>query len=769
MCYSDTVPLYGIEGLSAGNVPYRDPWYENEGTPQEQVRYMEYPVLTGFFQYANARLTDAYLWLTTRLPLPAGLPVVIYFDITAVFLAIAWIVVVRCVHGLRRVRPWDTALVALSPLVVVHVFTNFDALAVACATAGMLALARGRPWLAGVVLGVGGAFKFYPLLLLLPILVLGLRRRQLGVAVPAIVGAVLTWVAVNLPVALAWPVGWWEFFRLNQDAARRPGFAVLRGQLLHRLAGLRRPAHRRPDPEPCSTPWWPCCTVLVCAGVAVLGFRAPRPPRLASLAFLLVAGFLLVNKVWSPQYSLWLVPLAVLALPRWRILLAWMAVDALLWAPRMYYYLTPANKGLPPDWFLGAAVVRDAVVVLLMVLVVRTIIQPETDPGARARRRGRPGLAGPRLQRLRQSSTPPVDSGSRPTRAVTCARRASACGDGPSTAAHARHRRTSCANAERSSGVGRAHLPVELHGAQQDAGGGRLAAHVGAAVGGGADEVAAGHRERHPGRRLPAHRLGGVRRRERQHEHAAARAHPGRGRGEERGHGAGVDGGQPGGRERQERGEHEDRRDGPGCRGPQCRERERQPRAHQPGREQRQPARDDVLEAGQPGQEPFQGRAMPVPRPSTRSSSPIANTATTAATASGTRARRPPQHQRDHGHHQQRPAEEPAVLLGPAGEAPARAGRGGRGDLLLRGGDDVVDQVDAEVGHVERAAALGQRPEQLEREQRGAEHDEHARAPPRRGRGSAARAAPRRAGAPPPARAPAGPPRCRCRRAPPRR
>ena len=106
-----------------------------------------------------------------------------------------------------------------------------------------------------------------------------------------------------------------------------------------------------------------------------------------------MAGFLLVNKVWSPQYSLWLVPLAVLALPRWRLVLAWMTVDALLWAPRMYYYLTPANKGLPPDWFLGAAVVRDAVVVLLAVLVVRTIIQPETDPGAGAGRRGRPGLA----------------------------------------------------------------------------------------------------------------------------------------------------------------------------------------------------------------------------------------------------------------------------------------------------------------------------------------------------------------------------------------
>jgi uncharacterized membrane protein len=76
---------------------------------------------------------------------------------------------------------------------------------------------------------------------------------------------------------------------------------------------------------------------------------------------------------------LWLVPLAVLALPRWRLLLAWMLVDALVWVPRMFYYLTPANKGLPPDWFLGTVVVRDAMVVLLCVLVVRTVLRPAED------------------------------------------------------------------------------------------------------------------------------------------------------------------------------------------------------------------------------------------------------------------------------------------------------------------------------------------------------------------------------------------------------
>jgi uncharacterized membrane protein len=84
--------------------------------------------------------------------------------------------------------------------------------------------------------------------------------------------------------------------------------------------------------------------------------------------------------VWSPQYSLWLVPLAVLALPRWRLLLAWMTLDALVWVPRMFYYVGPAARGLPPEWFLLTAVARDAVVVALMVLVVRTVLAPETDP-----------------------------------------------------------------------------------------------------------------------------------------------------------------------------------------------------------------------------------------------------------------------------------------------------------------------------------------------------------------------------------------------------
>jgi uncharacterized membrane protein len=414
MCYSDTVPLWGIEGLDKGAVPYRDQWIESEGTDDEQVRYMEYPVLTGYFQYVNARLADAWVSAADALPgLPSALPVVVYFDISAAWLALAWLVAVWAVRALRPNRPFDAALVAVSPLVAVHVFTNFDALAVACATAGMLALARRRPLLAGALLGIGGAFKLYPLMLLLPVLLVALRRRELGTAVRTIGAAIGAFVLVNAPVALLYPTGWAEFFRLNRTRPADPDSLYFVVQYFTGWAGFDG---KLADGEPPAVlnAVSAVLFVLCCAAICLLALRAPRPPRLASLAFLVVAAFLLVNKVWSPQYSLWLVPLAVLALPRWRLLLAWMAVDALVWVPRMYYYLTPANKGLPPDWFLGTVVLRDAVVVVLCVLVVRSVLRPADDP-VRAVVPGRPDAdpdwpaAAPRLpQAARANRCVPV-------------------------------------------------------------------------------------------------------------------------------------------------------------------------------------------------------------------------------------------------------------------------------------------------------------------------------------------------------------------------
>ncbi|MFC4946933.1 glycosyltransferase family 87 protein [Pseudonocardia sp. GCM10023141] len=408
MCYSDTVPLYGQEGLDQGAVPYRDPWYEKQEDGSTKARYMEYPVLTGFFQYANARLTAGWEWLAARAPVPTALPVVVYFDFSAVWLALAWLVVVWAVRMMRGARPWDAVLVALSPLAFVHIFTNWDALAVACATAGMYALGRRRPALAGALIGIGGAFKFYPLILLLPVLLTGLRRRDVRTAVVTIATAVGAWAIINLPVAVAYTTGWWEFFRLNGSRPADPDslYFILSG--LTGWAGFDGPLAAGQAPAILNIVSFGLVG-LGCVGLALLTWYAPAPPRLASLAFLIVASFLLFNKVWSPQYSLWLVPLVVLALPRWRLVLAWMVVDALVWAPRMFYYLGPV-KGLPPQWFFGTVLVRDAMVVLLCVLVVRSVLRPQEDP-VRTRVPGGPLLAGaadrdPDWPRRRRAGTP---------------------------------------------------------------------------------------------------------------------------------------------------------------------------------------------------------------------------------------------------------------------------------------------------------------------------------------------------------------------------
>ena len=62
-----------------------------------------------------------------------------------------------------------------------------------------------------------------------------------------------------------------------------------------------------------------------------------------------------------------------------RLLLAWMTVDALVWFPRMYYYLGVGNKGVPEQWFTATIVVRDVAVIGLCYLVIRQIYRPAED------------------------------------------------------------------------------------------------------------------------------------------------------------------------------------------------------------------------------------------------------------------------------------------------------------------------------------------------------------------------------------------------------
>jgi len=386
LCYSDTVPLYTAELLNLGKFPYKSSWIENDnGKPGTQydgsiaVRYMEYPVLTGIYQYMSMSMAKTYTALTKLVSVPITAEVVMFFNFAAFGLALAWLTTVWAsarLAGSRRI--WDAALVAGSPILIFNVFTNFDALATAFATGALLAWARRKPWLAGALIGLGVAAKLYPLLLLVPMAILGLRTGRLREVGKTAIGTVLTWLLVNLPVMVLYPRGWSEFFRLN---ARRGDdmdslYNVVKS--FTGWGGFDRNLGFWQPPTVLNTVT-AALFVAGCVVIAYIALTAEQRPRLVQVAFLVVAVFLLTGKVWSPQFSLWLVPLAVLALPHRRILLAWMTIDALVWVPRMEFLYGEQNRGLPEQWFTATVVLRDIAVIVLCALVIRQIYRPELD------------------------------------------------------------------------------------------------------------------------------------------------------------------------------------------------------------------------------------------------------------------------------------------------------------------------------------------------------------------------------------------------------
>jgi uncharacterized membrane protein len=129
-----------------------------------------------------------------------------------------------------------------------------------------------------------------------------------------------------------------------------------------------------------------CMFLVALGGIAALVLCAPRRPRVAQVAFLVVVAFLLTNKVFSPQYVLWVLPLAALARPRWKPFLVWQATEVLVLVLRYYYFsgaaTDPASGGAPGvglGWFVAAVALRDLALAVLAALVVREVLQPELD------------------------------------------------------------------------------------------------------------------------------------------------------------------------------------------------------------------------------------------------------------------------------------------------------------------------------------------------------------------------------------------------------
>ncbi|MFJ6939297.1 glycosyltransferase family 87 protein [Streptomyces sp. NPDC101132] len=355
-CYSDIPHLYVARGFSDGLTPYFD-------RLAGDMQYLEYPVLTGLFMEVASWLTPGSGSMQHREQ--------IYWMVNAGMLMACAVVIAVCVARTHRRRPWDGLLVALAPAFMLTATINWDLLALALTAAAMLMWSRSRALAAGVLIGLATAAKLYPVLLLGPLFLLCWRTGKWREFGRTALGAATAWLLVNVPVMMLAPEGWKKFYTFSQE---RP---VDFGSLW--LIISQRTGNPLEDVNTYAT----LLMLGLCGAIGLLTLTAPRRPRFAQLAFLVVAAFILTNKVYSPQYVLWLVPLAALARPRWRDFLVWQAGEVLYFLG-IWFYLAGTTggegaKGLPLEGYHLAIAAHLLATLYLCAVVVRDILLPERD------------------------------------------------------------------------------------------------------------------------------------------------------------------------------------------------------------------------------------------------------------------------------------------------------------------------------------------------------------------------------------------------------
>ena len=390
VCYSDIQKLWLGRDVDQHVFPY----LHGSITPDGQLQggTVEYPVLTGVLMWLGAlgASTDAGFLLASALILaPFGL-------------VTGWM--------LGRLARWRALLWALGPPLVLYAFHNWDLPAVACAV-GAVFVMHGlrrevppgtRATVAAVLLGLGFAVKLYPGAFLLPLALYVLTRGRppgAGLDVPGAVrvclAGALTAAAANLPFAVLGFPGWAASFTFQQQ---RPIDVSTNSIWFWGVRPLMADLGLGESFAPASDVLSPALVLLsfvVAAGVGLLRWRRGAVYPWIGVSGAMLCGFLLLHKVHSPQYTLWLLPFLVLLRVRWGWIAAYLAADALIGVGifRWFYLLdVRADAGIGAGFAAQSVVLgvwgKAALLAILFVLFLRvpgTVDAREAD-GLTARR-----------------------------------------------------------------------------------------------------------------------------------------------------------------------------------------------------------------------------------------------------------------------------------------------------------------------------------------------------------------------------------------------
>jgi len=344
-CYSDLPSLFGERGMADNTWPYAS-----------DTNSVEYPVLTGLVMYATSFVAHS----------PIS-----YFNFNALLLALLFIFVIFIV---RKIQPEFTYLVPVAPAMIASLYINWDLWAIATMMLAIYWFDRKAYLYSSIALAVSISTKFLPVFLLLPIIFILWRSNQIREMFKYAATTVAIWLAINLPFTLTTPTGWWRFYKLNLSREADWGSLWLAfSQLGLGLANLNYLA-----------------VLLLLIGLTafvIFLFEVKNTPTLASVAFIVLAIVMVASKVYSPQYVLWLTPLAVIALTNKKDLHAfwiWQIAETMyhvaIWQHLALF--TGAAFGLQEGGYATITLIRIAATVYLVWTLIKRALAARNTQGS---------------------------------------------------------------------------------------------------------------------------------------------------------------------------------------------------------------------------------------------------------------------------------------------------------------------------------------------------------------------------------------------------
>ncbi|MFD9678935.1 glycosyltransferase family 87 protein [Rhodococcus sp. NPDC059969] len=361
VCYSDIQLLWLGRGIDQHLFPFVTGGITPEGFLTGGT--VEYPVLSGILMWLGGigSHTDTDFLLHSALILaPFGL-------------LTAWM--------LGKMSGAYALVWSATPPLVLYAFHNWELPVVATSVGAIFLMTferiplRTRAILAAVILAIGFCLKLYPGMFVLPLMAYVLlrgtesKRYDVRGALMTAGAAIATVVLVNLPFALISYEGWRASFSFQEKRSADITTNSLWFWGLRPFYGFGV-RELNADYDALVSILSPVMILASFALAMYLGWRRYVRegyfPWIAVSAAML-CGFVLLHKVNSPQYTLWILPFLVLFKIRWFWIVAYLIVDAAL-GIGIFRYFYQLDMNLDPSKY--EAVVQASVwghVILLAV------------------------------------------------------------------------------------------------------------------------------------------------------------------------------------------------------------------------------------------------------------------------------------------------------------------------------------------------------------------------------------------------------------------